>query len=460
MAALLVVLSGCKKVQEQDIPVESVTVSPETLELEEEQTGKLTATVTPENATNAAVRWTSYDETVATVDGEGNVTAVGAGRAEIVASAGDKMASCTVKVSEKFRPVESVSLSADQAEIEAGTSVNILATVYPNNATNKKVTWSSSDESVVTVDSKGKITAIGAGTAIITATAGDKSATCTVTVTAIRVESITLGFTSHPIVVGAKYQFVATVMPEDATFKTVTWSSSNPSVASVTDEGLVEAKKTGTTFITAAADGKEAKCRVDVVEITANMVDLGLSVKWADRNLGAANMYDSGFYYAWGEVEPKEEYSWSTYKWGEKTSLTKYNSSDQYGTVDNKRTLEMEDDAAHVVLGGKWRMATEPEMKELAATKDNVIYYQWVWMDYFFAKGWLITYKGNGQSIFLPAVGHINGTAKISADCCEYWFSRSYNDCACTNMFTSTSVQTEWVGARCMGFTIRPVLGK
>ena len=95
-------------------------------------------------------------------------------------------------------------------------------------------------------------------------------------------------------------------------------------------------------------------------------VDLGLSVKWATFNVGATKPEEYGDYYAWGETETKNDYSWSTYKWSDETGniLSKYNTSIYYGTVDNKHVLDAEDDVAHVKWGGKWRMPTQSEQEE------------------------------------------------------------------------------------------------
>ena len=96
-------------------------------------------------------------------------------------------------------------------------------------------------------------------------------------------------------------------------------------------------------------------------------IDLGLSVKWASFNIGASAPEEVGYRFAWGETEPKNKFSWETYKWcnGTETSLTKYNSNSEYGSVDNKTTLDEEDDAAHVLYGGHWRMPTRDEANEL-----------------------------------------------------------------------------------------------
>ena len=96
-------------------------------------------------------------------------------------------------------------------------------------------------------------------------------------------------------------------------------------------------------------------------------VDFGLSVKWATCNIGASSPEEYGDYFAWGETEPKDVYVWSTYKWcnGSQNTLTKYCTNKEYGTVDNKITLELEDDAAHVNWGGEWRIPTKAELEEL-----------------------------------------------------------------------------------------------
>lgn len=102
-------------------------------------------------------------------------------------------------------------------------------------------------------------------------------------------------------------------------------------------------------------------------------VDLGLSVKWANVNLGASRPEEYGDYFAWGEVKPKADYSWETYKWckGSYDTMTKYCYDDSYGYngfTDNKYTLDPENDAATVNWGGKWRMPTADEIVELIRT--------------------------------------------------------------------------------------------
>ena len=161
-------------------------------------TETLTATVSPDNATDKTVTWSSSDKSVATVSSSGKVTAVKAGTAKITAKAGDKTATCTVTVSEKVIAVTSIKLDKSTLSLTEGETAALTATVSPDNATDKTVTWSSSDKSIATVSSSGKVTAVKAGTAKITAKAGDKTATCLVTVTASTGTSIE-GFSEREV---------------------------------------------------------------------------------------------------------------------------------------------------------------------------------------------------------------------------------------------------------------------
>lgn len=178
--------ASCKvTVTAATVAVEGVTLDKTEITLKEGESATLTATVTPEKATNKAVSWTSDDPEVATVDGKGKVTAVAEGEATVTVTTedGGKTAVCHVTVTAATVAVESVTLDRSELTLEEGESETLTATVAPENASNKAVSWSSSDEGVATVDSNGKVTAVGEGTATITATADGKKAECTVTVT-------------------------------------------------------------------------------------------------------------------------------------------------------------------------------------------------------------------------------------------------------------------------------------
>ena len=250
------------------VAVESVTLDKSSLELTEGETATLTATVKPDNATNKTVTWSSSNASIATVDQNGKVTAVAEGTATITAKAGEKTATCTVAVKKNVVAVESITLDKSSLELTEGETATLVATVKPDNATNKTVTWSSSNASVASVDANGTVTAVAEGTATITAKAGDKTATCTVTVkkSVVAVESVTLDITSTILNIGETLTLTATVKPDDATDKTVTWSSSNSSVATVDANGKVTAVAQGTAIVTAKAGDKTATCTVIVMK--------------------------------------------------------------------------------------------------------------------------------------------------------------------------------------------------
>lgn len=213
----------------------------------------------------------------------------------------------------------------------------------------------------------------------------------------------------------------ATVSPSTATDKSIEWTSSNPLVARVSAEGVVNGVGAGTAVITATTvdGGFRAKCEVKVILPMTDLgktfvpVDLGLSVKWASYNLGAANPEEHGDYIAWGETESKADYSWSTYKWcinGNSSQLTKYCNKSSYGYngfTDGKTILDSEDDAASVALGGSWRIPTDAEWTELRSNCKL----EWTTLNG--VKGHKVTGNKSGYTdrwIFLPAAGCLSGT--------------------------------------------------
>ena len=161
-----------------NIPVTAVVLNKTSLSLAKGSSKKLTATVSPSDATDNTVKWSSDNPSVATVDQNGQVTAVNAGNAVITASAGDIAATCEVSV---FIPVTSVTLSSTDLTLLVGETAVLEITVLPEDATDKNVTWWSSYPNVATVEG-GRITAFGFGEADIVVLVGDQSASCTVTV--------------------------------------------------------------------------------------------------------------------------------------------------------------------------------------------------------------------------------------------------------------------------------------
>ena len=261
-------LVSCKE-EVHEILASSVTLDKTSVEVLIGQTVHLSATVLPEATTDKTIRWSSSDDSVAMVD-EGMVTAHKVGQATIKATCGNKEASCVVNVLPIV--VEEISFNKTSVSLKAGETVTLTATVKPDDATDKTVTWSTSDASVATV-SNGVVTAKKVGTATITAKAGDKSATCEITVVATPVTAVTLNKTSASLKAGETVTLTATVKPDDATDKTVTWSTSDATVATVSN-GVVTAKKVGTATITAKAGDKSATCEITVVATPVTAVTL------------------------------------------------------------------------------------------------------------------------------------------------------------------------------------------
>ncbi|MBQ0026342.1 MAG: Ig-like domain-containing protein [Lachnospiraceae bacterium] len=255
------------------IEVTGVTVTPTSAAIKVGATTNLSATVAPSNATTKTITWSSDNVSVATVSSSGVVTGVAAGTANITAKSNNgKTATCTVTVSNV--DVTGVTVSPTTASVNVGSTTTLRATVSPSNATNKNVTWTSSDTSVATVNNSGVVTGVKAGTATITVTTtdGGKTATCAVTVSNVAATSVSLNKTSTTLTEGATEKLTATVSPTNATNKSVTWKSSNESVATVSTDGTITAKAAGTATITATtADGsnRTATCTVTVQRIVA-----------------------------------------------------------------------------------------------------------------------------------------------------------------------------------------------
>lgn len=189
----------------------------------------------------------------------------------------------------------------------------------------------------------------------------------------------------------------------------------------------------------------------------AEAVDLGLSVQWASWNVGAECPEDYGCYYAWGEIEEKCVYDWSTYKWcnGSDNSMTKYCTNSSYGTVDGKIILEPADDVAHVLWGDDWRMPTVDEIRELLNKCT------WKWETINGVNGYRVS--GNGCSIFLPAAGRRSGgyTVLSRGEEANYWSaSSSSHDVNCISYclyFSADNNKVQGYYNRRHGEVIRPV---
>lgn len=258
--------------------VTGITLNKTATTLEVGQTETLTATVSAIGNAAKTVTWSSSDANVASVDSNGKVTAKGAGNATITATStfdGSKKASCTVTVTPKKVSVTGITLNTNSISLDVRDDSKktyvLLATVLPDDATDKLLTWKSSDTNVATVDSFGVVTAVGGGTATITATTndGDKSAACTVTV-ATPVESIMLSAGNLSLSKNGTAIVTPTVKPENASNKEITATSKDSKIATVTKNADGSYTVTGIAagytdiIFTAADNGKTASCAVTV----------------------------------------------------------------------------------------------------------------------------------------------------------------------------------------------------
>ena len=278
-------VSGTEYHGEYDLTVDSVPVTGVTVgsagdatSVNPGETLTLTASVTPDNATDRTVTWTTSDPSVATVSQDGVVTGVAPGSVTITATAGG--ISGTKVLTVNSIPVQSISIGADR-NIALGSSVSLECTFTPANATNKTVTWKSSDDSVATVSSDGTVVARGVGSATITVTTedGNKMDEITVTVSAVPVTGIEIVGAPSSLKVGdAPYQLNAVIYPANASTTTVSWISSNPSVLSVSSQGIVTVLQASEAPVTVTATITDAygagSTFTDSVEITVLAADV------------------------------------------------------------------------------------------------------------------------------------------------------------------------------------------
>ena len=281
------------------------------------------------------------------------------------------------------------------------------------------------------------------------------------------VTSITLSDKSVELQKDGTANLFATVLPEDADNKDVTWKSSDDNVAIVNKNGKVMANDYGTcTIICSATDGSgvKAECKVTVVDNTQGVtdghewIDLGLpsGTLWATCNVGANSVFEFGNSYAWGETKPKEQYDWSTYKYcqGTYNSLTKYCTDSQYGVNDNKTDLDSEDDAATANWGSGWQTPNRTQLSELV----DANYTFFIWTTENGISGRKVISKSNGNSIFLPAAGFADNKTHYGNNTVgRYWASDSWKSYGEALDFNSHEHSVPTTFYRYFGQSVRPV---
>jgi uncharacterized protein YjdB len=266
-------------------PVQAVDLDYTSITLKLDEKFRLTTKVTPDDATNKTILWSSSDTNVVTVNDEGMVVAVGSGSATILAKSEDSGATsmCNVTV---YQPVTSLTISNETMTVRKGTEFWLNAKALPENAMNKEISWSSNDTSVATVDSNGKVTTLEAGSCVITATSQDSGVTARCTLTVLQpITGIYLNTSSKTIMKGEKFVIIPTITPSDADNKNVTYTSSDDSIAKVDSSGIVTGMKGGQAIIIAKTEerGLIASCQVTVQEFVS---DVSVSSKVSKVNIG------------------------------------------------------------------------------------------------------------------------------------------------------------------------------
>jgi len=253
------------------VPVASVTVSPASPSLRVGTTVALTATTLDSagnTLTGRTLTWSSSNGAVATVSGSGVVTGAAVGTATITATSEGKSGSATITVSTV--PVATVTVAPPSAGLNTGQTVQLSATTRDslgNVLAGRVVTWGSSAPSVATVTSGGLVTGVAAGTATMTATSEGKSGTSAITVTFVPVATVTVTPASANLAVGQTVQLTATTKDANGnplSGRTITWSSSNTAVATVTTSGSVKGVTAGSATITATSEGQSGASAISV----------------------------------------------------------------------------------------------------------------------------------------------------------------------------------------------------
>lgn len=396
LLGLSIAFTSCEK-EPKSVPVTGITLNSESLTMTEGETARLTATISPSNADNQGVIWSSSNASVASVS-NGTVTAVSAGSATITAKSDDggKTATCNVTVSSKIVAVTGVSLDKTSLELTEGDEYSLVATVQPMNASNKQVSWKSDDETVATI-SDGKVKAIKPGSTTITVTTsdGNKSATCYIT---------------------------------------------------------VKDKTQMTEYVDLGLSVKWATCNLGA----SSPEEYGDYYAWGETETKTNYSEDNYKFYKSETVSEGGidiEYKGTKYIPQSKADSYGFN-----GFYDDKTVLDPDDDVAHVKLGGKWRMPTKAEYDELINNcQCDWVTYKGVNGRKLTSKKSGYTDKW----IFLPAAGFRDDDGLNDAGSFGYYWSSSlhtfYSYLAWYLDFTSLNVGRSSSNYRCDGLSVRPV---
>ena len=434
-------------------PIESISLSVDSMELAEGKEFLLSAEYLPNAVTFNELSWSSSNPQVALVNSIGLVKALKAGTTTISCTASDGRGANAVC---KLTVTEAVDPTIGDANEDGGVSVSDLA--YVVHVIMEELAQGA-DISLYDINGDGEITnedVKGIADLIL-----GRNTSSVVRLLKLSNNDITIG-------VRESFQLKCTTIPYKYA-QQVEWSSGNSEVATVDAEGNVTALKAGKAIITATApdgSGLADECCVTVDGSYGNTdghtwVDLGLpsGTHWATQNLGALSAAEYGEHYAWGEIAVKDIYDWSTYKYcnGSATTLTKYCNAASKGIRDNLTVLQPADDAVTAEWGDNWCIPTKEQFDELF----NPEYTITTWTQQNGLWGRLIASKLNGKSLFLPAAGYVKNNSLTSSGSGGYYATRNlYETDADYNVslnFGSSNANGNNYTFRCYGQSIRPV---
>lgn len=277
------VMCGCEE-SDSDSSLQSVTLNTHELNLSVGKEQTLTAVVSPGTSEGLMFEWASANPEIASVSENGVVLAVAPGQTVVSVSCQGKRDECRVTVTEA---VDKVTVTPSTGEVLIGQTLSLEAEVTPAEI-DAPVTWLSTNEDIATVSDDGVVTGVATGTVIVMAEAGGVTGTAMISVVGTPVESVTLNETSIEIDEGETHTLSATVLPASADNKSITWSSSDERIATVSGTGAVYGKRPGEAVITARAGNCTAECRV-----TVNALPLAVGhFYYSDGSWSAT--YDSG----------------------------------------------------------------------------------------------------------------------------------------------------------------------
>lgn len=510
---ILVGLISCGQNGCIEVPVKSISLSDTELKLTIGQQKLLEVIITPEDATEQNILWSSSAESVADVDKNGIVKAVAKGTAIITAASesSGKKAHCEVTVVSGE--------SGDEGEYRTSPATVSLEMIGAKTASFKghidvnsadlsfcKITLYYSDAETFNIFDAKSIytTTFDANQNFELAMNGLKSETnykyCVLAeVRGEKYYSEISSFTTEKLAISisvqhydvdydmAKVSGNLTITSAEFFTKKVSlyYSATTSTIESLKSNGIeivLDLRSNGD-FSIELPNLKDENiysyvviCTIDGEEFVSDIksfttlsepeiVDLGLSVKWRSRNIGADKSYECGDYYAWGELEAKNDYSWATYRYcnGSYNTLTKYCTMPSSGTYDGKNVLESSDDVAHEKLGGSWRMPTLDEWGELG-NKNNC---SWTWTSDYngtSVSGYIVKSKKIGYTdkrIFLPTAGRYDHKELKSTDVVGYYWSSvlRYDEPRYALIFMFESTYVNWGNgqSRFEGLPIRSV---